>query len=90
MAVFAVLSKENNSKLATLIKEMFPNDYYEYSSNQWLISTKGTAKEVSDKIGISNKANDLSAVVFATSSYYGLTETTLWDWIKNKLENTDG
>jgi hypothetical protein len=91
MSVFVVLTQTNNSKLESLIKEKFPNDHYMLSPQQWLISADKTAKILSEELLIPNKENGSGpAIVFATSSYYGMANPAIWDWLKTKLEKSDG
>lgn len=90
MSVFIIVSKTDNAELGRIIQEKYPQDYYQYSSNQWLVSSSGISKEVSDNLGISDKDKNLVAVVFAISSYWGRASADVWDWLKNKLEEGNG
>jgi hypothetical protein len=86
MSIYAVLSRTDNPALEARILELFPNDHYKYSPAQWFISSQGTAKELSDKIGISDKEQNLSAVILSISHYWGRASTDLWDWMKSRWE----
>jgi hypothetical protein len=92
MSVFAVLLPIENPKLTDIIKNKFPEpDHYQITSTQWLVSAKGTAKQVSDTLGVSAKEKEDrmgSAVILAISSYWGVASTELWDWIKAKMEES--
>jgi hypothetical protein len=91
MSIFVVLSHTNNSKLEEAIKEKFPSDYYKISPGQWLISTGGTSRELTESIGLIDKEKGLSpAVIFSISSYYGMWSTDLWEWIRVKMEKSNG
>lgn len=92
MTIFAILLPTPNPSLADAIKAAYPNDSLSLNDTQFLVSAVGTVMEVTAKIGIANP-NDRqrpsigSAVVFATTSYYGRAPTPVWDWIKAKLES---
>lgn len=95
MSIFAVLSRQVNSKLEAEIKEKFPNDYYKLSDNQWLLCAGGTSIDISKTLGIADPDKKEAgvmgtALVFAVSSYYGFETTDLWDWLKVKWEKNSG
>lgn len=92
MTVFAVLLPSPQPTLVTKIKREFPNDHLSINETQWLISTIGTVTELSAKLGIYDAANPAasptgSAIIFATSAYFGRAPGTIWDWLKVKLES---
>jgi hypothetical protein len=92
MTIFAVLFPLPQPKLVDAIKLAYPNNWYSLSDTQFLVSSAGTAMEVSAKIGVADpndrqKPATGSAVIFATNSYYGRAPTPLWEWVKAKLEN---
>jgi hypothetical protein len=90
MTIFAVLMPEQQTDLESKIREVYPNDFYQLSLTQWLISDSGTAADISRKLGIFDPANPQvavgEAVIFSTSSYHGRAPTPLWDWMRAKLE----
>jgi hypothetical protein len=96
MTIFAVLLPDGTtSALEDLIPQAYPNNFLKVGQKQFLISTIGTAVDVSAKLGIydpkePNKPSAGNAIVFATSSYFGRAPTTVWDWVKAKLENPSG
>ena len=94
MNVFAILPPEANSVLDKRIEEVFPGNCLKISPNQWLIAGKGTSREVSDHLQIT-ETNSLGAVskgltgvavVLAVTSYFGTAPTNVWEWLKTKLE----
>jgi hypothetical protein len=94
MTIFAILLPGPHPRLIEAIQAAYPNDFLKLNDNdtQWLISASGTVMEVSAKIGVADpndrqKPSTGSAVIFATTSYYGRAPTPVWDWIKAKLEN---
>ena len=88
MGVFIIFRVTEPAKLKEAIKASFGVEQYDLGNNEWLVSLKGTPKEVSDKIGISDGSNG-NAMIFAMSGYYGRATTEIWDWIKAKAEATD-
>jgi hypothetical protein len=90
MTIFAILMPHPQPDLVQMIKSAYPQDWLSLSETQWLISSKETVTDVSNKIGVTSPESKQLAVVFATSSYFGRAPTTVWDWIKVKLESTPG
>ncbi len=58
----------------------------------WLITSKGTSIEVSNQVGLTSPESDFkptlgSAMVTTVGSYYGRAPTTIWEWLKTRIEN---
>lgn len=92
MTIFAILLPTPNPQVAAAIAAAYPDNWLSITNTQFLVSSSGTAMQVSAKIGIAdpndpNKPPVGTAIVFATSSYYGRAPTPVWDWIKAKLES---
>jgi hypothetical protein len=70
---------------------MFPSDHYKLDGGSFLVSTKGTAQELSEKLGVTGGTNG-AAVVVEVASYFGRANPNVWSWIKSKLEapNSNG
>lgn len=95
MALFAVLMPSPQQKIAETIKSTFPQDHLALNDTQWLVSTTGTVVELTAKLGIYDatqpqKASTGNAVIVAVSAYFGRGPTSVWDWIKAKLESGSG
>jgi hypothetical protein len=96
MTIFAVLLPDTGdaARLEEAIGSAFPGEYLQVGAKHFLVSANGTAVEVSNKIGITKPGDPSttvgSAIVFATSSYFGRAPTPVWDWIKAKLEKNVG
>ena len=54
----------------------------------WLVAGGGTAKEVADKLGISEGKKG-SAIVLEISSYWGRATPDVWSWVKTNWEATE-
>jgi len=90
MSIFVVLSEGDNEKLEALIKEKYPEDYYQLSPGQWLISSRETAIKLSEDLLITDEENGPgSTLVFTISSYYGIANPAIWEWLKEKREKSD-
>jgi hypothetical protein len=94
MTIFAVLLPSDQPALTAEITRVYPNDHFKLNETQWLISSNKTVTEVSHSLGVSSNDPQFTAkglaVIFATSSYFGRAPTTVWDWIKVKLEGQAG
>lgn len=91
MTIFAILMPTPQPGIEQEIMKIFPNDFLKLNETQWLVSGVGTAIDISGKLGIhrptgSTEAPTGSAVVLATSSYFGRAPSNVWDWFKVKLE----
>lgn len=89
MGIFVIFRVSDSQKLEAAIEASFQNDHISLGHNEWLVSSKGTAKEVSDKLGISDGSNG-GAIVFGMSGYFGRASGDIWEWIKTKAESSDG
>ena len=91
MSIFVVLSEVDNVKLESLIKEMYPEDYYQLSPRQWLISSDETVIKLTEDLLIIDEENGPGpALVFTISNYYGMANPAIWEWLKAKWEKSDG
>lgn len=87
MTVFAIIRQpgSNGENLAEVIAKMYPDADYDLGSGAWLVSDSATAKDVSDKLNISDGING-SAIVLEVASYFGRANPAIWSWIKAKWE----
>ena len=83
MGIFAILTAPENTALETAISLSYPHDSLKIRSGQWLVAAPSTAKEVSDKLQITDGQNG-AAVVVNVASYFGRAEPTVWEWIRTK------
>jgi hypothetical protein len=85
MTIFAILRADNasnNEALHTDISSKFPGNFYRLSAGQWLISYDKTAQELSAEFGIVKGSALSGTLVVSISSYYGLYNPQLWEWIR--------
>ena len=83
MALFMVVGLGDNASLAAKIMEQFPDNSLDLGSDKWLIVSPGTAKEISDKIGISDGASG-TGIIANFTGYYGRASSNIWEWITAK------
>jgi|SRR5580700_5492884 hypothetical protein len=88
--LYVVLSQrpEMDGRVAEAVKTAFPDSFFQMSDRgQWLVVGEGTAREVSNKIGITGvePATIGTSVVFAVSGYFGRASSEMWEWVAVKL-----
>jgi hypothetical protein len=81
MAIFAILTPEEDAGLMTTLESVYPNKHLKVGHGQWLVASQGTAAEVSNALGISDGKNG-TGIVVAVSGYYGRADPNVWEWIK--------
>lgn len=91
LTIFAVLLPEPQPALAKRIRDEFGEDALSVTETQWLVAASGTSEDLVRRLGIFDRANPSapavgSAIVFATSGYFGRAPTNIWEWLKTKLE----
>ncbi|MGI8990637.1 MAG: hypothetical protein ACR2I2_13800 [Bryobacteraceae bacterium] len=86
MPLFAVLGYTALDKLEAAIKLRYPNDHFSFTADQWFVRGEGTAKDVSDAIGIGKRPDgtEIPGVVIFVGGYFGLAPTNLWEWFLAK------
>ncbi len=89
--IFAVISldPQNHDAFVGEIAAKFPADYFQASPDGrvFFVSALGTAKDVSDRLGIGQPAGLKSVVVLAVSGYYGVAPMNTWEWIAAKISS---
>jgi hypothetical protein len=93
MGIFIVATRkqEHDELLKTKVVASFPSDYYEIGRGQWLVSFKGTARELYSKLvpeytpEAPSKSPLDATVVFGIAGYWGVASRDMWDWITVKL-----
>jgi hypothetical protein len=89
MAIFVIFRVTQPAQLEAALKREFPNDHYKVADREWLVSGMGSARAISDQLGISEGTSS-SAIVFKMTNYFGRAPTEIWDWIQSKSEKTSG
>jgi len=88
MAIFAIIAQPgtNSTKLPSAVADAFGAAHYPLENGVWLVSAAGTAKDVSDRLGISPAAENGTGVVVEVASYFGRANPAIWSWIKANWE----
>jgi len=89
MSIFVIFRTQNPEKIAEALNEQLPDDHLLLQHGEFLVSTSGTAKELSDRLKISDGTNG-AAMVFSMANYFGRAPTDIWDWVKTKAEKPVG
>jgi hypothetical protein len=88
MALFVVLALGTSAPdVQKGIEEHFPDNFYLIEAGKWLVATSlVTAKQVSDRIGITNDENigQLTGLVIRMAGYFGMASKDMWEWISAK------
>jgi len=81
--IFAIVAGDNPKALGAAIAQNYPSGHFQLAEGQWLVVDNGTAKEVSDKLGITSGERG-GALVIAMAGYFGRKPANLWEWIMAK------
>ena len=85
MAIFVVLSEAVLPDLKTKITTFFPNDHYELTPTQWLLSADTIPSSLADQLG--TRENGLGGrviIIQTTGSAAGWHANTAWEWLRQK------
>lgn len=82
MTIFAIIKQpgDNSERLGAEIARVYPLHHYDLGSGNWLVAGRGAAKDIADRLGITDGANG-SAIIVEASSYYGRANPAIWTWI---------
>jgi hypothetical protein len=97
MPIFVLLPQNEAAQrnLPPAVARVYPDDHKQLANHNWLVAGKGTAQDVSEKLGIHKPdepaASEVGTVmVLEIASYYGLATNDIWNWVKAKWEATGG
>jgi hypothetical protein len=92
MTIFAVISVSDNAKLVTALEANFPGDYIKVGSTEYFVAAPpksvATAKDLSDKLGITDGTNGIG-IVLNTAGYYGRAAPNIWEWLTAKVQQVE-
>ncbi len=78
MSVFAVIQTRFDRRLEENIAN---HTHLKIRDGVWLIAAEGTAKDVSDLLGVT-EGQAGSAIILKPAAYHGRTSTDTWDWMR--------
>jgi len=80
MTIYAVLTPDNDEKLATAAEEHFPGKVYKVAPGQFLISTPIATTKVSETLGA--PAGSIGKIlVVRVANYTGWHSKDMWEWL---------
>jgi hypothetical protein len=87
MAIYVALPRNQAARdgIASKIQEVFPDNYLLMDSGAWLLSGTGTSNEIATRLGILAEGGP-SVIILAITGYSGRAPTTVWEWLKIKME----
>jgi len=93
MTIFAIVGATEPAKLAAALNANFPANYIKIPPGEnYLVAVSpkiaATAKEVSDRLGITDGSNG-SAVILNVAGYYGRSSPQIWEWVAAKLQQVE-
>ena len=92
MAIFLIAPLEqDSSKLDEKIKKEFAESdrYLLRNGRDWLISSRDTSMAISEKLGVKkleDKNESSAALIVYVSSYWGLGNSDMWEWLDVNME----
>lgn len=97
MPIFVLLPQNDvaQQNLPGAVARAYPEANKKLANHNWMVAGKGTAQEVSAKLGITDPKDPAASavgtvMVLEIASYYGRATTDIWDWVKAKWEATGG
>lgn len=96
MAIYAIIRQPGAvlPVLGAAIQSAYPGEALTVEEGIWFVSARGTAREVSEKIGITrgpeNGEVGSAIVIEAANNYWGRATGEIWSWLKSRTEATIG
>jgi hypothetical protein len=89
MTIFAIIAASESSKVGAALENQFQGNYLQVGATDYLVAASpniaATAKDLSDKLGITDGTNG-SALVLNVAGYYGRAIPNIWEWIAAKFQ----
>ena len=91
MAVYAILRASDADVIQNALDATYSGKHLKIGEGEWLVSSTGPAQEVWQRLDAATPADKtIQAMVFRVSSYWGLANSEIWDWIYDHLEPSNG
>jgi len=85
MTIFVLIALNQAPSVQAAVQRVYPDDFLKVSEDVWLISAKGTSKDISDALNITEGLGGTSGMVFASAGYFGRAAPSYSEWVANKL-----
>ncbi|HUG82225.1 MAG TPA: hypothetical protein VML01_11215 [Bryobacterales bacterium] len=89
LSVYAIYAAPGNTALeSALAGRLQPGDSFTLGTGQYLVAFGGTAKDLSDHLGVTSGAEEgpsAPAVILEVSGFYGSAAPEVWDWLTQKM-----
>jgi hypothetical protein len=79
-----VFGSNNPAALGVKIAAVYPADHLPIAGSAWFIVSEGTAKDISDKLAITD--GPVNGLVVAVSGYYGRAPSNIWEWLAARVK----
>lgn len=91
MSFFVVLLPKPNPEFVDLMRERFRRRVWEYTPQAYILASRATVDEVSERLGLRtirkpDVARDYAAFVGYIGQYGGTARSEFWDWIRSREE----
>jgi hypothetical protein len=89
MTIFAVMAVDPLAvaKISERILARFPGNSIPAGTNIWFVAGSGTAKEMSDQLGVTAPETEVisGVIVVSINGYFGRAPAPIWEWIAAKM-----
>jgi len=93
MPIYQVTPLSNNAEvLGAAVRDTLGSEAMELQNRAgWMVNFKGTTVELSHHLGVTNATNEGafplgSVLITSIGSYYGRGPTSMWEWLKTRVE----
>jgi hypothetical protein len=83
MTVFAIVAKEPKPELESVLETSYTNGHYRFADRVWFVVGTDTARDVSDKLKLTNGGITGVVVMPITDANYGVASAELWNWLRS-------
>jgi hypothetical protein len=89
MTIFVVMAVDPLAvpKINERILTRLPGNFISAGANVWFVAGSGTAKEMSDQLGVTAPEAEVisGVIVVSINGYFGRAPAPIWEWIAAKM-----
>lgn len=82
MSLFIVIARGVPEKLRNKVREVYPNEYVEFSNASWFVYDTLTAEEVATKLQLKDGSLGAEGIVIPAAAWVGYGPSAVWDWLR--------